>query len=566
MNLKMSRKIVSLAILMAFFVSGIGFIGYYFYTQSNVSLNRIYSENLMSVSELYQSCSNAQALEAQMKELCLSTDNTQAVLDEIKAREDNMDQLLTEYTLLANSPYEKERLPKVKDLINQFKAGQQKVIDLAASGDKQGAYILFSTGIGKILDEEQSLLDELGNYNSDEAKTMISKSNNTYSSIAKVLIFVPVLVVIAFILLGLLVSRAMSIPLIKMLTSVQQVANGNLAIEELKLQSKDEIGQLSIAFNMMTSNLRSLVSQVSQSSEQVAASSEELLAITEQNAEASTQMASAIAEVANETQRQASAVNETSSTIEQISASTQQVAASSSSVADLTEKTAQTTKTGQVAIDKVIDQMNSIHEKTELVQQTIDKLASSSEQINQIIQVISGISEQTNLLALNAAIEAARAGEQGRGFAVVAEEVRKLAEQSQQAAKQIAGLIQDNEKNIAEAVNAMKAEVKDVQVGIEVVNTAGGSFDEITELVNQVSTQVQEISITIQQMAKGTEQLVSAMQEIDLTSKDTAGQAQTVSAAIEEQTASIEQITSSSQGLANMAQQLQEAIGKFTVD
>lgn len=566
LNLKMSKKIISLVILMAIFISGIGFIGYYYYGKSNGSENSLYSENLTSINDLDQCRSNAQAIEALMKELFLSIDNTreQAILTEIKSREDQTDQLLANYTPLANAPYEEERLPKIKDSINQFRAGQQKVIDLAQT-DKQGAFALFSSNIGILLDQQQTLLKELGTFNSDEAKSNIAKDNNTYSTIKKVLIILPIVIVIISILLGLLIARAMANPLKEMLASVQQVAQGNLTIKELKLKSKDEVGQLSIAFNIMTENLRSLVNKVSQSSEQVAASSEELLAITEQNAEASIQMASAITEVANGTERQADAVNEASGTIEQISASTQQVAANSSSVAELTERTSLTTQIGQKAINKVVEQMENIGIKTDQVQQSIYKLASSSEQINEIIQVITGITEQTNLLALNAAIEAARAGEQGRGFAVVAEEVRKLAEQSRDAAKQITTLIQDNQKNINEAVKAMDAEVQDVQEGILVVDTAGKAFSEITNLVDQVSTQIQEIAANIQQMAKGTEQMVLSIQEIDTTSKDTAGQAQTVSAAIEEQTASIEQITSSSQSLATMAQELQEGINSFKV-
>lgn len=169
------------------------------------------------------------------------------------------------------------------------------------------------------------------------------------------------------------------------------------------------------------------------------------------------------------------------------------------------------------------------------------------------------------MLALNAAIEAARAGEQGRGFAVVAEEVRKLAEQSQEATKQIAALISEIQGETDQAVLAMGNGTREVALGAEVVNEAGHAFREITELVTNVSEQVKEIASTIDQMAIGGQQIVGSVKQIDDSSKKVTGEAQTVSAATEEQSASMEEISSSSQSLAVLAQNLQEAVSKFQV-
>jgi len=378
----------------------------------------------------------------------------------------------------------------------------------------------------------------------------------------KIIIFILIELLISALLIWVIVSRTLR-RLHYIVNSADQVAQGNLSLESLNSNDKDEFGQLSSSFNTMTVNLRNLVQRVSESSEQVAESSRKMLIITEQNAEASTQIAVSIEKVAAGSESQVSAIAETVNAIEQLSARTQQVATTSNEIALLTAKTAQTTDKGQEAINKVVVQMDSINQKTGQVQQSVQKLAESSDQINEIINVITGITEQTNLLALNAAIEAARAGEQGRGFAVVADEVRKLAEQSKVAAQQIALLIQANGKNINEAVRAMDDEIKDVQAGIGIVDTAGKSFSEITALVLQVSNQVQEISATTQEMASGTEQIVSSIQDIDRISQDAADQTQTVSSAVEEQTASLEQINSSSKGLVSMIQDLQKAVSTF---
>ena len=169
------------------------------------------------------------------------------------------------------------------------------------------------------------------------------------------------------------------------------------------------------------------------------------------------------------------------------------------------------------------------------------------------------------LLPLNAAIEAARAGEQGRGFAVVAEEVRKLAEQSQDAAKQIALLIGEIQGETDKAVVAMNDGTREVKVGAEVVNASGIAFQEITVVINKVSDQTKEISGAIEQMAIGSQQIVGLVKQIDALSKKASGEAQTVSAATEEQSASMEEIASSSQALANLAMNLRKAVSKFQI-
>ena len=158
-----------------------------------------------------------------------------------------------------------------------------------------------------------------------------------------------------------------------------------------------------------------------------------------------------------------------------------------------------------------------------------------------------------------------RAGEQGRGFAVVAEEVRKLAEQSEEAAKRIANLIGEIQGDTDKAVVAMSDGTREVKLGSEVVNSAGEAFKEIMSVVDQVSMQVKEISAAIQQMTSGSQQIVTSVQAIDKISKANVGQTQTVSAATQQQSASMEEIAASSQDLAKMAQQLQNIISRFKI-
>jgi len=344
-----------------------------------------------------------------------------------------------------------------------------------------------------------------------------------------------------------------------------RIANGDLTATRIEVDSQDELGRLARAFEIMTSNLRDLVRQIGNSADQIAASSEELTAGSEQSAQAITQVAGSISDMAHGAEKQMQAIDETSAVVTQMSAGIQQVAASANQVAENSSAAVERAKEGDVSVEKAISQMAHIEETVNNSAQVVAKLGERSKEIGQIVDTISGIAGQTNLLALNAAIEAARAGEQGRGFAVVAEEVRKLAEQSQDAAKQIAVLINEIQGDTDKAVVAMGEGTREVKVGTEVVTTAGQAFKEIAATIQRAAEQVREISAAIQQMAGGSQQIVVSVKEIDGYSKTTVEQAQTVSAATEEQSASMEEIASSSQALAQLAQDLQVAVAKFSL-
>lgn len=209
--------------------------------------------------------------------------------------------------------------------------------------------------------------------------------------------------------------------------------------------------------------------------------------------------------------------------------------------------------------------MNQITDSVTESAAVIEKLAERSMEISQISDTISNIADQTNLLALNAAIEAARAGEAGRGFSVVAEEVRKLAEESGQAAQQIAELISTIQADTVQAVERMKKGTEDVQSGKDVVNKAGTAFETITSAVSSLTESSEAILAAAQRSAQKAEQLVSVMDGINKTGRDVAAETESVSAATEEQSASMDEIAGASQKLAELAQDLQGSTSKFKI-
>jgi len=385
---------------------------------------------------------------------------------------------------------------------------------------------------------------------------------STFTMMSLITIVVMMIITSVFILWF---SRRIAKPIQELELVASRIADGDISLNKFNITSNDEIGRLGHAFEKMTENLRGLIRTIALTTEQVVASSEELTASAEQSAQASNQVAISIIEVASGAEKQVNVINETSAVVEQMSAGIQQVATNTNLVSEKSAQAAETAKEGDKSVEKAVKQMTNIERTVNNSAQVVTKLGERSKEIGQIVDTISGIAGQTNLLALNAAIEAARAGEQGRGFAVVADEVRKLAEQSHDAAEKIGLLISEIQGDTDKAVIAMSEGTREVKIGTEVVTTAGRAFRQIVVLTTEVSNQVQEISAAIQQMASGSQQMVSSVKEIDSLSKKASGEAQTVSAATEEQSASMEEIAASSHALAKMAEELTIAVSKFKV-
>lgn len=345
-------------------------------------------------------------------------------------------------------------------------------------------------------------------------------------------------------------------------TAAEKIAQGDLLVTAC-VASKDELEELSGSINKMAINLREVIQGISDTSQQLAASSQELTASAQENGNVSEHISKSMSEIAEGAEKQSQEIENASAIVQQISASTYELAESAKNMAAMTDSTAKVTHEGAQAVEESVQQMNNISKSTDHIYEAIEKLTRSSTEINKISNVISGIAEQTNLLALNAAIEAARAGEAGRGFAVVADEVRKLAEQSQEATMQISKLVDANQLHIDNANKAIETGARDVKIGIEVANTASFSFGEVEKLTGNVMVKIQEISSAIQQIAEGNQSVVSSVEKVSNISKQTASHTQAVSSASEEQVATNEEITSATNVLATMAEGLQGHVTKF---
>ena len=557
---------ISLISVMSIFLIGVGFIGCYASHRITGAMNDLYQQNLLAVMQLNAMRAYVRALESLQVETMIPTlaaERGRAVMAEMQTRGGELDASIESFMKLPVARADKDKLEQARKELMAAREGRKAIVELVAAGKKDAAYAEFLKEVQPRLSAANLIFREMATEHQKGALVASEKSNELANTSIITVGIVAAVAVILSLALGLMVVRMITRPLSEVVAGMGEMAKGNLSAAPPLVRSRDEIGQVAQAVGVMQANLRTLLKQFAQSAENMAAASEELTASASQSAQAANQVAASIAQVAQGSEKQLTAVDNTAAVVQQMSAGIQQVASNAGNVSEVADKTSQAGHDGESAIEQVITQMDSIGQGTAQVGDAIGKLSASSKQIGEIVGVISAIAAQTNLLALNAAIEAARAGEQGRGFAVVADEVRKLAEQSGDAAKQISSLIDENRQNIELAVVAMQSGNVEVKRGIEIVGSAGDAFTKIAALVQEVSVEVREISAAVEEMASGSEQMVGSMKDIERVSKSTAGETQTVSAATQEQSASMHEIATASQNLAKMAEGLQVAIAGF---
>lgn len=394
------------------------------------------------------------------------------------------------------------------------------------------------------------------------------------------------------------------------------IADNNLTVSVTPKSEKDELGS---AFAKMVVGLREAVGQVAESANAVSAASSQLASASEQSGDATRQIATTIQQVALGITQQTSGVTKTSDAVEQmnraiegvakgaqeqanaiskasivtsrISTAIEQVANNAQSVTRDSAQAASHSREGAKTVTETIVGMEAIRAKVGLSAKKVEEMGVRSGEIGAIVETIEDIASQTNLLALNAAIEAARAGEQGKGFAVVADEVRKLAERSSLATKEIAALIKGIQKTVNEAVEAMKASASEVEAGVVRANSAGTVLDnilvaaesvykqaeeaggaaakvseaagELVEAVDAVSAVIEENTAATEEMAANSTELTQSIENIASVSEENSAAVEEVSASTEEVSAQVEEVSASAASLTEMAQKLSHVVARF---
>ena len=560
-NIKVSCKIALMVIVAVIGMAGIGFTGYVYLNQAGDGMNTMYSKKTIAVRALGDSIESMRVAQVRL---------IQGIADPARAKT-NAKQLGTEMEKLKKFWAEYESVGKKNDEITKsiqlFDTAITRAMTKAANGDTAAALPDYNASGDSGKNVTIKLRDQLSKLQKSVVAETAQLNETNMAANSKAITFMIIQVVVTLlVLIGLcvLITGAITAPLDKMIQVCRSLKEGDFRINDnVKTDRGDEFGEVERELFAMREALNKLLKQVANSTEQIAASSEELTASSMQSAKAATQVAQSVTDAAEAVVQQQGSVDNGSESVRKISSSVDGIREETGKVASNSVVAAQHAEAGANAIETSVKQIRDVENTVRASAEIVDKLGERSQEIGTIVDTISGIAGQTNLLALNAAIEAARAGEHGRGFAVVAEEVRKLAEQSQEAAQQIANLIGEIQSDTTNAVASMQEGRNAVVEGAHSVENLRAVFDQINQAVQEVSENARIMSESVASVANETDGITAEMQQIASQGDKVSNEMQSVSAATEEQSASSQEIAAASDALAKLAQEQQLALRKF---
>ena len=438
----------------------------------------------------------------------------------------------------------------------------EKAIALVEAGDTPAASIYMRDEMGKDYIALNTNTDELAQLELDEAQGKVTTAGEIYSTARNATFVVLAIIALITIGIGYYFYRLIGGFLSDFLDVSQRVYRGDMTTN-LDYDTPDEFGKIAHSYNDTLGKIRNITSKIQDIANELTASAETMSTGVNESTQVVTSIADSINGIAELSVSQNKNVERASSALSSIVSGVNDVAELAKQTANHASQVGSTVNQGIEGINVIGEHMDRVEAMVSTSADQVDTLGHRSEEIGQIVETIVNISGQTNLLALNAAIEAARAGEHGRGFAVVAEEIRKLAEDSQEAAQHIAELIGAIQAETKKAVDAMHHGNQGVRKGSDVVKDAMAEFSQVTHMVDSMVDQMAQVAKHIEHVSAESGYVVDATTSVSKDSDKIAGETQQVSAASEEQSATMQELANENTKLADMAQRLQEQLKVF---
>ena len=470
-----------------------------------------------------------------------------------------IDKILPE---LADGIYYTEKMQETQANWAKTKNHGDKVTNILRAQGTAAAYDYMMNEMHQDFTNLDNNTTELGELELKGAQDMAAASHATYESARTTTIVVILIIALLTVGIGYYFYRLIGGFLSQFLDVSQRVYRGDMTVN-LDYDTQDEFGKIANSYNDTLGKIRSITAEIQKIANELTHSAETMSTGVNESAQVVNSIAVSINDIAELSMSQNKNVDTASSALDNIVNSVNDVADLAKQTADKANDVGTTVNQGIEGINVIVQHMNRIETMVRTSADQVDTLGHRSEEIGQIVETIVNISGQTNLLALNAAIEAARAGEHGRGFAVVAEEIRKLAENSQDAAQHIAELIGTIQDETKKAVEAMHHGNKGVRQGTDVVKDAMSEFSQVTGMVDSMVEQMAQVADHIRQVSAESNNVVEATSQVTNDSNKIASETQQVSAASEEQSATMHELAGENTKLADMAKRLQEQLKVF---
>lgn len=568
-NMKLVFKMGVLSLSFLIFLGIIGIASIKQISAVNAKLKELNDSRLIPIVKLQSIKSDIEAMRTESNSLMDSSDEAekQNIQNSIQERATSATKGLSEYkdNTQFQSIFEKfNTYIEAKDTF--IKSHGVGTTNTMKAGQPGGGPPTEMTNYDATKKAVVSALNDVINEEVDKANQTYSESEKVYrQTIIANMVLIGLCAIITLVL-SVIITKSITDPVKKVTIKLKEVSSsGGDLTQRIDYVSKDEIGELSSSFDLFMDKLQGIIKDVTISAETVASSSKQLSSATGETTKSLNEISNTMAKISSSTSDEAAVVEETYAGLAEVAKFSESTSIASRNTTANSKKAKDTAEESAEMISEVASSITEIASSSNEVSVMIKDLESSSKKIGDIIQIITSISEQTNLLALNAAIEAARAGEAGKGFNVVAEEIRKLADESNNAAREISELVNENQLKSASAVNSVKLVEVKVAQGVSKASEVEKSINNIIHNIQNIVVEIEQIDEANVRQAESAKEMEKAISNIAETSGNIAESSENISRGVEEQLSTMNEMENTSEQLSEMANKLYELTSEFKV-
>ena len=571
-NMKSKGKILALVLVMAILLGAVGYTGYYFNTQSAENLSEVYEENLLPITWLFDALVQGQGIQSDVAQILLA--HEAKVREELEAeivrRVAIVDEHYAGYGKLPLDAFEKEHFELALKALDEYRVAWRKAKDLAAADRGYEAYQTFSKEVNPLFTAYQVEIRSLVEYAQKRADATNRQNSAETVAAFRIIVGIAVGAVLLGVLLGFMVARSVTKPIIAVTKLLQKNASLDIRFDQSKEwllgYKNNEIADMVQSLATMENALKDIVQNITRTSEKLGNSAEEFSALAEESNAGVEESRAGVDDVSSQMESLAAASQEINASVEEVASGAQSSAQKGTEMANEVEAARLAGEDGTKAVEKVVRSITKVAEDAKKSAQEVKSLGDRAREIQNFVAQIGGIADQTNLLALNAAIEAARAGEAGRGFAVVAEEVRKLAEESNEAAKKIAELATGITKDLDKVVASSEGNAEDSVESSTLAEDTRMTIERMMDALSRISMATQDLAAVSEEQAASSEEIAGAVQNIASRVSAAAASSDMVRGQMAEVGTSAERVAQGSEELAGLADELRKLVGAFRFD